>query len=82
MKAARINIFKITIEARQALLASVLRQLIRSILCAYKSAMYTSRSLGETKVADPDPVFHFYADPDIAPHQSDKNLRPPPPTGL
>jgi hypothetical protein len=26
---------------------------------------------------DPDPAFHFAADPDSAPHQSDANLRPP-----
>ncbi len=26
--------------------------------------------------ADPDPTFHFNADPDLAPNQSDANLRP------
>jgi hypothetical protein len=25
--------------------------------------------------ADPDPTFHFAADPDLAPYQSDANLR-------
>ncbi len=29
-----------------------------------------------TLMQNPDPTFHFNVDPDPAPHQSDKNLRP------